>query len=253
MSVLRPAREPASFSIPFPVRTLLLFLFGSLLLVPNIAVWSEDFVQGKPQALLTITRPLTPAEIAARNTKQKFEPAVGCYLGAFIDFDSSLKRTITDQNGLKHQDSGPFEQNVGKSHSMYFFYMGYGRRLPMDWMRKQASMNKFVHIAMEPNEGVEIVKDDAYLNQLADDMARSGAKIFLRFASEMNGTWSIYNRSPAEYRRAFRLVYQVMHRRAPNVAGCSRRRSSPKPARHPSTWLPRSCRRCHHRRNPHSP
>jgi hypothetical protein len=179
---------------------------------------AEDFKVGKPQALLTVTRFLTPAEIAARDTRQKFEPAVGCYLGAFIDFDSSLKKTINDQNGLKHQDSGPFEQIVGKPHSMYFFYMGYGRRLPMDWMRRQAAMNKFVHIAMEPNDGVEIVKDDAYLNQLADDMARSGAKIFLRFASEMNGTWSIYNRSPAEYRRAFRVVYDVMHRRAPNVA-----------------------------------
>lgn len=218
MSVLRQTREPASFSSPFPVRTLLLLLFGSLLLAPGVAGRAEDFKVGKPQALLTVTRFLTPTEVAARNTRQKFEPAVGCYLGAFIDFDSSLKKTINDQNGLKHQDSGPFEQIVGKPHSMYFFYMGYGRRLPMDWMRKQAAMNKFVHIAMEPNDGVEIVKDDAYLNQLADDMARSGAKIFLRFASEMNGTWSIYNRNPAEYRRAFRLVYDVMHRRAPNVA-----------------------------------
>ncbi len=219
MSVLRQSRERGSCLRFSPVRTLLLpLLLGVLLCIFTVAVPAEDFTPGKPQAILTITRPLTPAEVAARDTKQKFEPPVGCYLGAFIDFDSSLKRPITDMNGLKHQDSGPFEQIVGKPHSMYFFYMGYGRKLPMDWMRRQAAANKFVHIAMEPNEGVEIVKDDAYLTQLADDMARSGAKIFLRFASEMNGTWSIYNRNPAEYRRAFRLVYQVMHRRAPNVA-----------------------------------
>lgn len=218
MSVLRQTREPGSCSILFFVRAFALFVFGWLLFAPTVAVRAEDFIQGKPQALLTITRPLTPAEIAARDTHQKFEPPVGCYLGGFIDFDGSLKKTINDQNGVKHQDCGPFEQIVGKPHSMYFFYMGYGRRLPMDWLRRQAAMNKFVHIAMEPNDGVEIVKDDAYLNQLADDMARSGAKIFLRFASEMNGTWSIYNRNPAEYRRAFRVVYDVMHRRAPNVA-----------------------------------
>ncbi len=218
MSVLRQTREPVSFSIPISVRTLLLLVFVLILLAPTVATWSEDFALGKPQALLTITRTLTPEEIAARDTHQLFEPAVGCYLGGFIDFDGSLKKTIIDQNGTKHQDSVPFEKIVGKPHSMYFFYMGYGRRLPMDWVRRQAAMNKFVHIAMEPNEGVELVKDDAYLSQLADDMARSGAKIFLRFASEMNGNWSIYSRSPAEYRRAFRLVYQVMHRRAPNVA-----------------------------------
>ncbi|MCW3096333.1 MAG: hypothetical protein JWL77_1951 [Chthonomonadaceae bacterium] len=218
MSVLRQTWEPDSCPRPFPVRALLLLILGVLLLVPTITIRSNDFPQGKPQALLTITRPLTPAEIAARDTHQLYEPAVGCYLGAFIDFDGSLKKTINDQNGTKHQDSGPFEQIVGKPHSMYFFYMGYGRRLPMDWLRKQAVMNKFVHIAMEPNDGVELIKDDAYLNQLADDMARSGAKIFLRFGSEMNGAWSIYCRNPAEYRRAFRVVYQVMHRRAPNVA-----------------------------------
>ncbi len=218
MSVLRQTRETASFSNSLPVRTLLHLLFGLLLLAPTAAARADDFKVGKPQALLTITRTLTPAEIAARDTHQLFEPAVGCYLGAFIDFDGSLKKIIKDQNGTKHQDSGPFEQIVGKPHSMYFFYMGYGRRVPMDWLRKQAAMNKFVHIAMEPNEGVELVKDDAYLNQLADDMAKSGAKIFLRFASEMNGAWSIYSRNPAEYRRAYRLVYQVMHRRAPNVA-----------------------------------
>jgi hypothetical protein len=218
MSVLRQTRSRALSARMFSRRSFVVVLFGLLFLTPTIATLSENFTQGKPQAILTVTRPLTPAEIAARDTHQKFEPAVGCYLGAFIDFDSSLKKPIADQNGVKHQDSGPFEQIVGKPHSMYFFYMGYGRRLPMDWMRRQAAMNKFVHIAMEPNEGVELVKDDAYLNQLADDMARSGAKIFLRFASEMNGTWSIYNRNPAEYRRAFRVVYQVMHRRAPNVA-----------------------------------
>jgi hypothetical protein len=218
MSVLYKTWEAGDSARRFSVRIALCLLCVSLLIASAVNTRSDDFPQGKPQALLTITRPLTPAEIARRDTHQLFEPPVGCYLGAFIDFDGSLKKTIVDQNGTKHQDSGPFEQIVGKPHSMYFFYMGYGRRVPMDWLRKQAALGKFVHIAMEPNEGVELVKDDAYLNQLADDMARSGAKIFLRFGSEMNGAWSIYCRNPAEYRRAFRVVYQVMHRRAPNVA-----------------------------------
>ena len=63
--------------------------------------------------------------------------------------------------------------------------------------------------------------DASYAHRLklvADDMARSHAKIFLRFASEMNGDWTNYHNNPAEYRRKFRLVHQVMRRRAPNVA-----------------------------------
>ena len=46
------------------------------------------------QARLFLTRPLTPQEIASRDTHGKYEPAVGCYLGAFIDFDPSLQRPV---------------------------------------------------------------------------------------------------------------------------------------------------------------
>lgn len=173
---------------------------------------------GKPQAKLFITRPLTPREIASKNTHALFEPSVGCYLGAFIDFDGSLHNPMRDQNRTDHQNPAGFESIVGKPHSMYFFYLGYGRPLPMDWVRFLGQQNKFVHIAMEPNSGLDKVKDDAYLQRLADDMAHSGARIFLRFASEMNGNWTPYNGDPAKYREKFRLLYRVMHRRAPNVA-----------------------------------
>jgi len=188
-----------------------------LLLCALSAAWAQGSSH-KPQAILTVDRRPTIEEIARRNTHAKYEPPFGCYLGAYIDFDSSLKRPLRDQNGTAHQDPGGFEQIVGRAHSMYFFYLGYGRRLPLDWVRQLARWNKFVHIALEPNDGLKYVKDNAYLRQLADDMGRSGAKIFLRFASEMNGTWTNYYRNPAEYRRKFRLVHDVMRKRAPNVA-----------------------------------
>ncbi len=101
---------------------------------------------------------------------------------------------------------------------MYFFYLGYGKPLPFDWVTWLASRNKFVQIALEPNDGLKWVKDDKYLNRLADEMGRSGAKIFLRFASEMNGRWTAYHQSPSEYRQKFKLVHDVMRKRASNVA-----------------------------------
>ena len=173
---------------------------------------------GKAQAILYITRPPKPGEMAARNTHALHEPAIGCYLGAYIDFDSKLILPYTDTNHTKHHEPFRFEQIVGRPHSMYFFYLGYGKPLPLDWVKKLAAQGKLVHIALEPNDGMKYVKDNAYLQKLADDMARSGAKIFLRFASEMNGNWVVYNKYPSLYREKFRLVYQVMHRRAPNVA-----------------------------------
>lgn len=149
----------------------------------------------------------------------KYEPARGCYLGAYIDFDSGLgKPAYLDQNRTEHHLPETFERIVGKRHAMYFFYMGYGRPLPMDWVRALARRNKLVHIALEPNAGLQRVVDDAYLRRLADDMRASGARIFLRFASEMNGKWTNYSRNPTLYRRKFRLLARVMRQRAPNVA-----------------------------------
>ncbi len=171
-----------------------------------------------PQARLFLTRQPTAAEVARRNTHARFEHPVGCYLGAYIDFDATLHQPYRDQNRTAHQDPSDFETTVGKAHAMYFFYMGYGRPLPVDWVRYLGAHHKFVHIALQPDSGLNKVKDDAYLRKLADDMARSGARIFLRFGSEMNGDWTNYHSDPPLYRKKFRLVYQVMHRRAPNVA-----------------------------------
>lgn len=180
---------------------------------------SQIAPQRTPEAKLFIHRRPTLNERAARSTRAKFEPEVGCYLGAFVDFDSSLKLPqLKDLNGRMHRDPSEFEQIVQKPHAMYFFYLGYGRRLPLDWVKWLAQRNKFVHIALEPNEGLLKVKDDKYLQRLADDMKLSGAKIFLRFASEMNGDWTKYYKDPKLYREKFRLIYKVMKRRAPNVA-----------------------------------
>jgi hypothetical protein len=173
---------------------------------------------GRAEAALYLTRTPTPNEVNRRTTRAKYEPETGCYLGAFIDFDSTLKQPIRDQNRHIHQDPAGFESIVQKPHAMYFFYLGYGRALPLDWVRFLAQRNKFVHIALEPNQGLVKVKDNVYLRRLADDMGRSGAKIFLRFASEMNGPWTKYHGDPKLYREKFRLVYQVMKKRAPNVA-----------------------------------
>jgi hypothetical protein len=171
-----------------------------------------------PAARLFITRAATPAERAQRDTHALYEPAIGCYLGAFVDFDPMLSSKLRDQNGTEHHDPAEFETLVGKRHAVYFFYLGYGRPFPVDWARKLAGEGKFVHVALEPNDGLQRVKDDVYLRKLATDMARSGARIFLRFASEMNGAWTIYSKHPDLYREKFALVHRVMHRFAPNVA-----------------------------------
>lgn len=150
-------------------------------------------------------------------TGAKYEPVNGCYLGAYIDLDPLLNRTIL-ADGRRHKDPIEFEQIVGKPHSIYFFYMGYGKPFPKRWVHTLVSMGKFVHIALEPNQGLDAVQDGDYLRTLADEMGTSGAKIFLRFASEMNGDWVNYWGNPRKYIEKWQLVYRTMAQRAPNVA-----------------------------------
>ena len=111
-----------------------------------------------------------------------------------------------------------FESKVGYKHATYFFYLGYGRPLPKDWVSLLSMNDKIVHIAFEPNRGIQYVLDDEYLTQIARDMKDTGAKIFLRFGSEMNGAWVDYGKDPKVYREKFRLVSKIMKREAPNVA-----------------------------------
>ncbi len=148
----------------------------------------------------------------------KYEPERGCYLGAYLDLDPDMTREFIDQTGKRRRYPEEFESKVGKAHAIYFFYLGYGQRLPSDWVAYLDSQQKFVHIALEPNGGLEEVLDDQYLQGLADAMAQSRARIFLRFASEMNGPWVNYHGDPALYREKFKLVARVMRERAPNVA-----------------------------------
>lgn len=168
--------------------------------------------------LFTALLAMAAARAGAQPPRALFEPASGCYLGAYIDFDPLLHSTYRDQNRTPHNLPEAFEQSVGAQHAMYFFYLGYGRRLPLDWVRDLGKRGKLVHIALEPNNGLYRVKDDAYLHQLAADMRASGAPIFLRFASEMNGPWTRYGGSPRLYKQKFRLVRDTVKRYAPNVA-----------------------------------
>jgi hypothetical protein len=171
----------------------------------------------KPQAILYVQRTPDAGEIGARSTHAKYEPASGCLLGGYIEFDKTLDRRVLDFDRVSRRDPAQFESRVGRPHAMYFFYVGYGRPLPIGWIRWLAAHGKYVHIALEPNDGLNMVRDDAYLRRIADQLAASKAKVFLRFGSEMNGEWTNYH-NPKEYKEKFRLVHAVMRKRAPNVA-----------------------------------
>lgn len=157
-------------------------------------------------------------ERSANPELAKYEPLNGCYLGAYIDLEPKITDVFVDSNGGIRKLPEKFEDAVRRKHAMYFFYLGYGLDAPVDWLRKLSADGKYVQIALEPNQGLDQVQADDYLLKLADDLRRSGAKIFLRYASEMNGPWVKYHGDPAKYVEKWKLITGIMRDRAPNVA-----------------------------------
>ncbi len=189
--------------------TVALIVLGQGCLSSNAVAVSREFVDIDVTAMSADT---IGTQLA------KHEPKEGCILGAYIDLDPTIKDIFRDEVGRTRKLPRAFEQTVGRKHGMYFFYLGYGYEPPRDWIRRLAEEDRFVHIALEPNDGLDMVQDDAYLENLADKLNATGARIFLRFASEMNGPWVRYHGSPKQYIEKFRMVTEVFRRRAPKVA-----------------------------------
>jgi hypothetical protein len=178
--------------------------------VPSIGAPSAP-ADTPPSVLPDPSAPLVPQEAptpeAAVPALAKFEPAEGCYIGAFIERDYTVQGDIS-----------AWEELTKKRHASFFTYVGYGRPFPSEWVAKLKKAGASPHIAFEPNDGLAKVEDGPYLRAWARDAARAGCPIFLRWASEMNGPWTHYHDNPGQYIEKFRLVSRVMKEEAPNVA-----------------------------------
>lgn len=199
------------------------WIISATILALGLSLGALDISRPNPankshQASLSLTVHFAPESSNPSTGLAKYEPLEGCYLGAYIDLEPQLKASFVDEFGTKRKRPEDFENAVGERHAMYFFYMGYGRPVAMDYLRFLSSEGKFVQIALEPNNGLDDVQENETLYQFADDLRESGAKIFLRFASEMNGDWVAYHGDPKKYIEKWQLLTKVMRERAPNVA-----------------------------------
>ncbi|WP_010648283.1 glycoside hydrolase family 26 protein [Oceanobacillus massiliensis] len=136
----------------------------------------------------------------------KYEPRNGIYLGGYVIQDEYIDTSMNK-----------FNQLTGKEHASYFRYVGYGKPFPTEWVNEVIAAGGFPQIAWEPNNGLEEVQDDEYLRQFAKDAASAGVPVLLRYASEMNGTWTAYSGNQELYIQKWKLVHNVMEEEAPNV------------------------------------
>ncbi|WP_368297506.1 glycoside hydrolase family 26 protein [Cytobacillus firmus] len=137
---------------------------------------------------------------------EKYEPRSGIYLGGYVLQDEYINKSMNT-----------FNKVTGKTHASYFRYVGYGKPFPKEWAEEVIAAGGFPQVAWEPNNGLEEVKDDEYLRQFAKDAGELKVPILLRYASEMNGTWTFYSGHSEKYIEKWKLVHDVMEKEAPNV------------------------------------
>ncbi|UYG93822.1 glycoside hydrolase family 26 protein [Cytobacillus firmus] len=137
---------------------------------------------------------------------EKYEPRSGIYLGGYVLQDEYINKSMNT-----------FNKVTGKTHASYFRYVGYGKPFPKEWAEEVIAAGGFPQVAWEPNNGLEEVKDDEYLRQFAKDAGELKVPIPLRYASEMNGTWTFYSGHSEKYIEKWKLVHDVMEKEAPNV------------------------------------
>lgn len=145
-----------------------------------------------------------------RSNRQRalYEPSAGLYFGAFVEQDRNVGRNNQDH----------FNALTGRQHTIFFNYHPYGMPFPHNWARIAKEAGAAIHLALEPQGGLEMVKDDEYLRQFARVAYAAQVPIFLRFASEMNGDWVRWHGNPQLYIEKWRIVARVMREEAPNVA-----------------------------------
>ena len=180
-------------------------------------VLEEQAQRYETQISLFYEKPLTEQTARKYYTGKRLEPLYGVYLGAFIDREDGVKSAYQDENGQTHRDSNEWNRIMGKNHAMFFMYERYGNKFPQKWMDHLKRYGGAAQWVLTP-DNLDKVSQGKYLLDLAFAARDSGIPIFLRFAGEMNGAWVPYHGDPAKYIQKFRLVAEVFHAYAPNVA-----------------------------------
>jgi len=80
------------------------------------------------------------------------------------------------------------------------------------WETVSAALGKTAQHAEQPefsNAAIAGGKKDGYIRAFAESVARSGLKVYVRYAHEMNGDWYPWSRDPKSYIAAWRRVVDI--------------------------------------------
>lgn len=144
-------------------------------------------------------------------TLARLEPASDAYFGVNLDWSQDSAAAYSDRLGL-----------VPATYVRFFRFPFQNDDLVQleDFISQVAAQGGLAVVTLEPHDGLASVTP-AVAEELAIRLAvynTAGVPVFVQFAHEMNGSWYPWSQSPAEYRSAFRLIADAVHRRAPATA-----------------------------------
>jgi hypothetical protein len=149
-----------------------------------------------------------PADGAPKVKLAKHEPAFGTLLGGALDLDLAVKG-----------DPDRVAAAYGKPYALSLVYVSWNTMTSHVATKAIWEKSPALQVSWEPTEGMGAVfTDTAYIRKFAQELKSFGRPIFLRFASEMNGSWTAWHENPALYREAFAEAARIVRTEAPNVA-----------------------------------
>ncbi len=143
-----------------------------------------------------------PAYMSKASYGVKFEPASGIYLG------------VTIENADK---AGDFASLIGRDVAGYLVYNAEDFNLNL-----AKRTGKLLQCGIQPADLADlasITEEDPRYVKMAQDIERTGIKVLIRFACEMNdNTSKIFTTDYELYKSRFRIVSNIFKKYAPNTA-----------------------------------
>ncbi|WKK70414.1 hypothetical protein Q0F99_11030 [Rathayibacter oskolensis] len=162
-------------------------------------------------AVLAAAVLLAGPAVASTADGSAFSPPAGAYLGASLDWSSDSAAEQADRLGrpaalLEHVASVPVtEAEVG--------YLA-------QFLRQAEAEGALAAVTLRPVGGLDgFDREEAEAAVDALSRARDGRDLplFVRFAPEMNASWTAWGFAPDEYTAAFRVFAEVLHSDLPDA------------------------------------
>ncbi|MCF6174385.1 MAG: hypothetical protein L3J71_01320 [Victivallaceae bacterium] len=157
---------------------------------------------------LCISQFIVDIEAATSDNKARLAPKNGGYFGLNLDWANDTPNKIYKRWGF--------------SPRVYIRFFAF----PMDeedvkTLKRTAKLVKkhkaYLLVTLEPWDGLASITEGE-ADRHAEIFKKAGVRIFVRFAHEMNGSWYPWSQQPTEYKRAFKMMADALHRVAKSKA-----------------------------------